>query len=260
MQQHFNVKAAESIELTLPTLPEQEAIGNMLGSLDEKVAANEKVRLLVDDLLQAKFGRLCQGRGRAALRDIADVNAIAVKPQPGSNLRYLDISSVQQGFYVGPEETPWDSAPGRARRALRFGDTVWSTVRPNRRSHALILEDDPLLVASTGLAVLSPRPGRVAGTYEASRRDVFASYLESVAEGSAYPAVRGDRFEAAPIPNITTAEWESFERMALPLRMRVHAAEIESRVLMKARDELLPLLMSGRVKVREAERVASEVL
>jgi type I restriction enzyme S subunit len=38
------------------------------------------------------------------------------------------------------------------------------------------------------------------------------------------------------------------------------AAEIESLKLTQTRDELLPLLMSGKVRVRDAERVASEVL
>lgn len=260
VQATLNLGDLKKLSIPMPDSAVRRAIVEVLGALDGKVAANNRLQVMVDDLLDAEFSRLALGRSTTELRGIADVNVGSVKPQPGADLRYLDISSVEQGVYAEPEKTSWDSAPGRARRALKFGDTVWSTVRPNRRSHALILDDDPLLVASTGLAVLSPKPGRVAGTYEAARRDVFVSYLESVAEGSAYPAVRADRFEEAPIPDIDAGEWEGFERKALPLRIRTHAANVESRALKRTRDELLPLLMSGKVRVRDGERVASEVL
>jgi type I restriction enzyme S subunit len=254
------VNTVKSLVVPHPPLVIQRGIAEVLGALDDKIAANDRLRFLVDDLLYAEFSRLALGRGTTKLREIADVNVESVKPKPGAHLRYLDISSVEQGVYTEPEKTSWESAPGRARRGLKFGDTVWSTVRPNRRSHALILDNDPLLVASTGLAVLSPKPGRVAGTYEAAKRDVFVNYLESVAEGSAYPAVRGNRFADAPIPDIDAGEWEAFEKKAFPLRMRAHSANVETRALKKIRDELLPLLMSGKVRVRDAEQVASEVL
>jgi len=258
---HLNVADVRLLATPgIPTYPTQKAISEVLGAFDNKITANTQIRILVDDLLQTRFRHLTRGSGTAELRDIADVNVRKTNPQPGSSLRYLDISSVGQGGYANPEKTPWEAAPGRARRGLTSGDTVWSTVRPNRRSHALVLDSDPLLVASTGLAVLSPKLGRTAGTYEATRREEFVAYLESVAEGSAYPAVRGDRFETAPIPDLDATEWETFEQIALPLRMRVHAANVETRALKGMRDELLPLLMSGKLRIRDAEQHIAEVI
>lgn len=163
------------------------------------------------------------------------------------------------GSFAFPEERPWPGAPGRARRALRAGDTVWSTVRPNRRSHALIL-DDCELVGSTGLAVLRPHANRVASLFEASRTGAFSRYLESVAEGSAYPAVRVSLFAHAPVPDLTEAEWNEFEVLAMPLRGRAHAAEVENRALTMVRDELLPLLMSGKLRVRDLPDALTEDL
>lgn len=248
------------LDVPLPSLADQRAIAEVLGALDDKIAANDRIIHLVDGLVEAQFELLAGGRGQVALAEIAVVNRSVTKPKSGGSLRYLDISSVGQGTYEFPGLLDWEEAPGRARRVLSFGDTVWSTVRPNRRSHALILDDDPLLIASTGLAVLSPKAGRVAGLYEASRREEFVAYLESVAEGSAYPAVRAERFRDAPVPDLSSDEWDGFERFALPMRKRAHAAAVESRHLAQTRDELLPLLMSGRVRVKDAEKTVEEVL
>lgn len=239
---------------------EQRAIAEVLGALDDKIAANAQLISLTDELLAQQFAAQAATRGRVPLGKISAVNSVSIKPVPGGSLRYIDISSVRQGAYDYPGKTSWDSAPGRARRAVKAGDTVWSTVRPNRRSHAFVLDDDPLLVASTGLAVLTPRSGHAAGVFEASRMAEFEAYLLSVAEGSAYPAVRAERFLDAPVPDLPETEWDRFESLAWPLRKRAHAATVESRRLVNARDALLPLLMSGKVRVRDAERVVSDTV
>lgn len=251
---------AKALNVLVPERPRQDAIVEVLGSLDDKIAANDRFSSIVDEIAAAEFARTCRYSRQSTLDRIGEVDVAVVKPEKGGTLRYLDISAVGVGRYSYPALSAWDDAPGRARRALGAGDTVWSTVRPNRRAHALVLDDDSSLVASTGLAVLTPRGGRVAGLYEATRTEAFAVYLESVAEGSAYPAVRAERFRTAPIPDLDNKTWDSFEAFALPLRRRAHAAVVESRRLVAARDELLPLLMSGKVHVKDAVEASEGVL
>ncbi|UUT36007.1 restriction endonuclease subunit S [Microbacterium elymi] len=248
------------IEVPLPPLPEQQAIAEVLGALDDKIAANTKLAATADQYLAALLDReLSLDHELTELGEIASVNADAVKPVAGGSLRYIDIASVAVGGFTFPELSSWDDAPGRARRRVHFGDTIWSTVRPNRRSHALNLTDDPLLVASTGLAVLSPRSVGFAYLYEVTRRPEFSAYLENVAEGSAYPAVRADRFLDAPVAVLTSDRVKRFEDVATPLRKHVNALATENRTLAATRDALLPQLMSGKLRVREAEAAASEV-
>jgi type I restriction enzyme, S subunit len=244
----------------VPGIKTQRAIAEVLGALDDKIAANDRVIEGVDRVLGAQFERLTMGTDSTPLGALARVNVAQVRPASGGSIRYVDISAVGVGSYDVPPAIPWDQAPGRARRVLKYGDTVWSTVRPNRRSHALVLDRREDLVASTGLAVLTPNPNRVAGLYEATKLPRFSAYLESVAEGSAYPAVRSDRFLEAPVPDLPAQVWDGFESIAMPMRLRCQAAVEETRTLAHVRDELLPLLMSGRVRVREAEEMAEEVL
>ncbi len=44
----------------------------------------------------------------------------------------------------------------------------------------------------------------------------------------------------------------------MPLRSRAHAAERETLVLAKLRDTLLPKLISGELRIRDAERAVEE--
>lgn len=248
----------QSISVRVPELLEQQAIAEVLGALDDKIAANTALATVVDDYLAAEFESTFGAYPETTLSELAAVNETSVKPVPGGELKYVDIASVGVGTFEYPELSSWEQAPGRARRGLRRGDTLWSTVRPNRRSHALNLADDPLLVASTGLAVLTPQRVGFAFLYEATKRSTFTAYLENVAEGSAYPAVRADRFLGAPVPSASAQSIERFESVAAPLRESVFAASEENRTLAATRDALLPQLMSGKLRVRDAERVAAE--
>ncbi|MGH3848312.1 MAG: hypothetical protein ACRDRT_01140, partial [Pseudonocardiaceae bacterium] len=192
----------------------------LLETLDKKIAANTKVAQSIDDFLEAFLDNFLTiaPTEKTTLDKIADVNIESLKPIVDGSLRYIDIASVGVGRFDFPEVADWEDAPSRARRRVRKGDTLWSTVRPNRRSHALNLSDDPLLVGSTGLAVLSPRETGFAYLYEVTKLSGFTTYLESVAEGSAYPAVRADRFSEAPVPLLPTSARESFESVAAPIR------------------------------------------
>ena len=261
MAAYINLGDIRSLRLSLPEPVEQRAIAEVLGALDDKIAANTRLAAATDEYLATLFDRALRSSDvrEARLDDVALINVRSVNPGEG-DLRYIDIAAVGEGHYAFPDVTPWATAPSRARRAVGHGDTLWSTVRPNRRSHALNLSSDPLLAASTGLAVLSPKSVGFAYLYEVARRPEFSAYLETVAEGSAYPAVRAERFATAPVPMIEDCARQKFEEIAAPLREHMHAHAIENRALAATRDALLPALMSGALRVRDAERAVEQVV
>ncbi|MFD7316911.1 hypothetical protein [Streptomyces sp. NPDC059883] len=246
-----------------PSLREQDAVVDVLGVLDEKISVNESIAITVDDLASSLYRRAVEGSGAMRsipLGEIADVNRVATKPKEGGMLRYVDIAAVGVGTYDWPARVPWSEAPGRARRKAFAGDTIWSTVRPNRRSHALVLDTDHELVFSTGLAVLSPRSVGPALLYEVTRTVDFQNYLEKVAEGSAYPAVRAERFKQAPVVLPAPEDCDKFEAVVMDLRLRSHQAKVESRTLASLRDTLLSQLMSGKLRVRDAEKIVEDAV
>ncbi|MEV5206108.1 restriction endonuclease subunit S [Micromonospora sp. NPDC053740] len=254
------------IRIPAPEFPVQVAIAGLLGALDDKIAVNERIVSTVDTLALQKLEALLAGFSlndgwrEATLGSIAKVNGRKRASVPGGQLRYIDISSVSPGQVSWPELSSWDDAPGRARRGVSRGDVIWSTVRPNRRSHALILDDDPNLVASTGFAVMTPKGVGPAYLYGITTREEFVTYLESVAEGSAYPAVRAERFADAKVPLPPDDSLMAFEDTVILLRERAHQADIESRVLTRLRDALLPKLISGELRIKDAEQFLSDAV
>jgi type I restriction enzyme S subunit len=116
-------------------------------------------------------------------------------------LLYLDIASVKStGRLAAPTAYQFANAPSRARRRVRSGDILVSTVRPYLRSFAQIRDAVPNLVASTGFAVI--RPLDVVDSdflYQHVLGDDFVEFLKPRMKGGNYPAVTGGDVASYPL-------------------------------------------------------------
>jgi len=110
---------------------------------------------------------------------------------PHSVISYIDIASVGNGVLnEQPRTVLVAEAPGRAQRLVHAGDTIVSTVRPNRRSFLYVSEPAANTVVSTGFAVLRAGEGLDPRfLYYLVTDQSFTDYLVAHQEGSAYPAV-----------------------------------------------------------------------
>ena len=125
------------------------------------------------------------------LKDVADINAHSINSDfPHKRIEYIDISAVGSGTVSNMTEYELSEAPGRARRLVVDGDTILSTVRPNRRSFLYVQNSKENTLASTGFAVLSPKKETDSRfLYYLVTRQKFSDYLSANTKGSAYPAV-----------------------------------------------------------------------
>lgn len=200
-------------------------------------------------LVDSALGLIPEGWAVRPLATVAAVNQSSRKPRADESIRYLDISALSEREIGELDAIDGSDAPGRARRELRPGDTVWATVRPNRRAHALVVEPGADWIASTGLAVLTPSDVSSAFLFETSSTPCFSDWLVGRATGSAYPAVRANDFEEALIVVPESGVDALFAKAVSPLhelswKLRSHSSE-----LAHLRDLLLPKLVTGRIDV-----------
>ena len=256
------------IKVHVPPIDEQIAIRQVVALYDDLITTNQRRIALLEDAARRLYREwfvhlrfpghesvpvkdgVPEGWRKQTLASVADVNArsIGARDKPDSVL-YIDISSVSTGL-IG-EVTPYAfaDAPGRARRRVDHGDVIWSCVRPNRRSYALIWEPDEKLVASTGFAVLSAISVPFSYLYFTTTTDDFVGHLEQNATGAAYPAVTAKTFEDAEILVPEGDTLAAFDQVALPQLEQMETLKKQNRSLAQARDLLLPKLMSGQLDV-----------
>jgi type I restriction enzyme S subunit len=108
---------------------------------------------------------------------------------------YLDIGSVTTGRLIRrPSRMAFGSAPSRARRVLKPGDTIVSTVRTYLKAVFTVGSFKSPLVASTGFAVLSPRSDTTARCLGyVTESEAFTNQVTAESVGIAYPAISETR-------------------------------------------------------------------
>ncbi|MGH8675611.1 MAG: hypothetical protein ACREVG_15035, partial [Burkholderiales bacterium] len=267
-QQHFNIGAARELEVSLPSRATQDKVAGILSVYDELIENNRRrIRILEEmacalyrewfvefrfpghgkiKLVESPLGRVPQGWGVKELSEVAEVNRAQINARNvPEELHYIDISSVSPGQIDSVTTYPFAQAPGRARRIVQHGDVLWSCVRPNRRSHVLIMHPEPNTIASTGFAVLTSRTVPFMFLYAATTADDFVAYLTNNASGAAYPAVTAAVFEKAKMLVPSSELLERFGDAAIPMAEQAHSLRRQSANLRQARDLLLPRLLSG---------------
>lgn len=80
------------------------------------------------------------------------------------------------------------------------------------------------------------------------------------ANGSTFQEISKSNFRQIPVITPSPAVMDSFQKIASPIYSQLVENEKESDSLTQLRDTLLPRLLSGELRVPEAERLAEEVL
>lgn len=124
-------------------------------------------------------------------------------------IQYVDIAALEGGSADGlaPTEMRFSEAPSRARRVLRAGDTIVSTVRTYLKAIATFPTVEGNVIASTGFAVLRPNGNlHPRFAYWATLSEPFIESVVANSSGVSYPAIAPTTLGNLPIlvppPNI----------------------------------------------------------
>ena len=290
---NLNTSIMSAVPFALPPLAEQKAIAAVLGALDDKIELNRRMNATLEAMARALFqswfvdfdpvrakldgrtpagldpataallpehfehgedGILPVGWRHAAFEEVYAMNAWTLgKNDDLESLEYVEISEVSRGNIANIATYARGEEPSRARRRLRHGDTVLSTVRPDRGSYFLALNPPENRVASTGFAVLTPTKAPWSFIHAALTLQEVSDHLGQMADGGAYPAVRPEIIEAmrVAVPNEPKI-LEAFHRTCAPLFEQAEANRTQSRTLATLRDTLLPKLLSGELSTAES--------
>lgn len=259
------------VKIKLPPLSVQRRIAGILSAYDDLIENCQRRIRILEEMARALYrewfvhfrypghekhkrvpsslGEIPEGWEVKRLDEIAEVNRAQIKPSNAPDeLHYIDISSVSPGQIDTITTYAFADAPGRARRIVQHGDVLWSCVRPNRRSHALVMHPEPDTIASTGFAVLTATKVPFTFLYCATTTDDFVSYLTNNASGSAYPAVTAGTFEKARLLMPSDSLLKRFGDSTVSMAEQIHTLQNRIRNLRKTRDLLLPRLLSGGLR------------
>lgn len=273
--QHIHLSHFRKFVLTLPPLPEQRAIAEALGDVDALIAAQEKLIAKKRAIKTATMQRLLTGKQRlpgfgegcgykqteigvipedwsaALLQNVCDVDveSLSASTPPDFLFNYISLESVNHGQLESWTNEVFGQAPSRARRILRRGDVIFSTVRPLLRSH-LFFNSPGCFICSTGFAQL-----RVKSIFNSrflyyllfSR--IVESQVEKLLAGSNYPAVNSGDVKKLLVPCPTETEQAAISGILRDLDEELSALEKRLSKTKAIKQGMMQELLTGRTRL-----------
>lgn len=181
-----------------------------------------------------------------------------------NEFRYIDISCVtSRGRINEPEPLTFDIAPSRARRVVRLGDTIVSTVRTYLKAIAFIDSDSTDLICSTGFAVLRPLPLLLPKyLFYWTRSTNFVHEICARSVGVSYPAINALEIGSLPIPVLPKEKQQEIvsyldrhlaavDSMVEKASSLITPASTDGGMIAEYRDALTTAVVTGKIDVRK---------
>ena len=279
-------------DLSVPELAEQEAIASVLGALDDKIELNRRMNETLEAMARAIFKDwfVDFGPTRAKMEGRAPYLAPEIwslfpdrlddagKPEGWVFGTLGDVAhqvgeSVQPEAldpgtpYIGLEHMPrksialseWEGAGKVTSGKLSFrkGDFLFGKLRPYFHKVGIAPIDG---ICSTDIVVLNAlEPKAAAFVLACVSQDEFVAFTDRTSDGTKMPRTSWGRMERYGLCLPSGSVLEAFNSCVEPLLDRIVSNIQESRALAATRDFLLPKLMSGEVRVKEAEKYVGAV-
>jgi len=243
------------VRIPAPDYTQQQAIAEVLGALDDKIAANDQIIATSEDLAKLIWNQETADGTAVPLSSLARfVNGKAfTKGAAGTGRVVIRIAELNSGL---GGSTVYNDIQVADDHLARPGDLLfaWSgslTVARWFRPEAIInqhifkvipLGEHPMWLVNQAVRARLTEFQAIAADKATTMGHIQRRHLD---EFVVVPAKGGiDR-----VDGLMAGLWD-----------RALAAEKENQSLAQTRDELLPLLMSGKVRVRDAEKVVEEVV
>jgi type I restriction enzyme S subunit len=197
------------------------------------------------------LGDVPEGWEVAPLKFVATYNDDVVDETtpPDTEILYVDISAVDALDGIKMKEPMlFSAAPSRARRRVKHGDTIVSTVRTYLRAIARVRTPEENLIVSTGFAVIRPRadlsPDYVGNVLSAS---YFIEQVIARSTGVGYPAINASDLARIPVAIPPLAEQTAIAEFLDRETAKIDELVAEQRRLMELLKEKRQAVISHAV-------------
>lgn len=254
------------LRVPFPPMADQRAIAGVLGALDDKIAVNERVADTALSLADAQFTRTSRGLafgpdtfGSTATVVGGGTPSTKVEEYWGGEIAWTtptDVTALSSPYLFETGRTITRIGLENCASRLYPAQSIFMTSRATIGAFAL--PQIPAAVNQGFIVVLPPSEELRWWLLHEMRSRV--DEMISLANGSTFLELSRKNFKAMPIRLPSDEIVTEFSRVVIPLHERAIQAANESRTLAALRDTLLPQLMSGKLRVRDAERIVEDAV
>ncbi|MGK5446391.1 restriction endonuclease subunit S [Streptomyces radiopugnans] len=242
-----------SLKLRVPSRAQQKDVVDVLGALDDKIGINERLATTGAKLASAHYLSMSE-RETVRISDIANVTMGQSPPGETYNEQEVGLPFYQGARDFGflfPGRRVWCTA---VTRLAKVNDVLVSVRAPVGQVNVAA----EVCGIGRGLAAIrSDKYPHVLLQALSADVSIWSPYQ---AEGTVFGSINKKQLAGLEISWPMAESIDGLESRLRALNERIWRATEESRTLAALRDTLLPQLMSGKLRVRDAEKIVEDAV
>ncbi|MEU1782421.1 restriction endonuclease subunit S [Streptomyces abikoensis] len=258
VQATLNLRDVRRVPVVMPPARERQAIAAVAAALEDKIAVNKRIASTVEDILRDMYLAHGMSSGEIRIGDIGHLVRESVKP---------DALSGDEP-YIGLEHMPrkqvwlnsWgkSSMIGSVKSSFKIGDILFGKLRPYFHKVGVAQVNG---VCSTDIIVVRASETECRSwLLMALSSDEVVAHAAARSDGTRMPRAKWSDLADFKVPWPGVEQAARFEESAAPLIERAERGAAESRALARLRETLLPQLLSGKLRVHDAEKVVEDAV
>lgn len=263
-QPKLTKSALDALRIRLPCRRYQDAVVEIVNKLDDKIAVNRRIGTAYEEKLRAEFALLgLDEEGSVLLPELVVTNPKTPSIGKSDDAVYVDMAALPTD---AARVVEWIRRKPKPGARFRNGDTVMARITPclenGKTGFIDFMQPGEIGTGSTEFIVLRSRPGIPAHvSYFLARSPRFRSHaIQNMVGSSGRQRVSAEAFTGYTVNPPSRRELNEFGEAAEAAFAHMKALDAESKNLRELRDTLLPGLMSGAIRVRDAEKTVEEAL
>ena len=267
MADYVSLNDQRQMTITLPPLPIQHRIAEILGRLDDKIEINRRINRTLEAMAQALYkhwfvdfeptrdgqfvenevGLVPKGWRAGTLGETAKNEKTLVDPQKvDPQTPYIGLADMPQGnIALDTWGIAGDSVSTKSQ--VKRGQILFGKLRPYFKKVGVVPVDG---VCSTDILVVVPRQAEYFSMMLCLlTQQEFIHYTEAVSDGTRMPRVSWEMMAKYPMVLPDLAATSQFDEIVRPWLETITRNVVENRALAATRDYLLPRLLAGEVEV-----------
>jgi len=282
----LSLKNINDLNIPLPDKAEQTAIANALSDVDALLTELEKLIAKKQAIKTATMQQLLTGKTRlpqfATYREgkkqgqpkgtkpselseipedwdvktisdisIVDPENLGASTSPEYEFEYISLEQVDNGKLTGTTQYKFLDAPSRARRVLKQGDVLLSTVRPNLKSHFFISNEVSNLICSTGFAVIRGGNSKLCSEFIFHHLFCYVinNQIEMLISGSNYPAINSNDVKNLKIAVPSIEEQTAIATILSDMDNEIQTLEQRLAKTRQIKQGMMQELLTGRTRL-----------
>jgi type I restriction enzyme S subunit len=267
VQQHFNIGSARKLQILVPSKAEQQAVAEVLGALDDKIAVNERIADTAYTLAEALYVRDSvaeQGWREVALEDTAKwMSGGTPKTSESSywngDIPWISAASLKSPWLDNSERKLTRLGAENGTRLVPPGTIIFVVRGMSLTSEFRVGLTQREVAFGQDCKALIPHPGIdpvVLLLALRSRTREILGLVDTAGHGTG--RLGTDRIAKLRVRLPHGEAATAFAETVRPLAQRASAVKRENRTLADLRDTLLPQLVTGKIRVKDAERAVED--